>query len=64
MAGTTGAELLGLAPGDRVVHDRWGSGVVVSVEGAGEQARGRVQFGEVGEKQLLFSMAPLQRDEP
>jgi DNA helicase-2/ATP-dependent DNA helicase PcrA len=61
---TTGAELLGLAPGDRVVHDRWGSGVVVSVEGAGEQARGRVRFGEVGEKQLLFSMAPLQRDEP
>ena len=61
--GTTGAELLGLAPGDRVVHERWGSGVVVSVEGAGEQARGRVRFGGVGEKQLLFSMTPLRRED-
>ncbi|HUD68735.1 MAG TPA: UvrD-helicase domain-containing protein [Acidimicrobiales bacterium] len=60
---TTGAELLGLAPGDRVVHERWGSGVVVSVEGTGEQARGRVRFGDAGEKQLLFAMAPLQRDD-
>ena len=60
---TTGAELLGLTPGDRVVHERWGTGVVVSVEGTGDQARGRVRFGDVGEKQLLFSMAPLRREE-
>jgi DNA helicase-2/ATP-dependent DNA helicase PcrA len=46
-----------------VVHERWGTGVVVSVEGTGDQARGRVRFGDVGEKQLLFSMAPLRREE-
>jgi DNA helicase II / ATP-dependent DNA helicase PcrA len=58
---TTGAELLGLVPGDEVRHERWGRGVVVTVEGEGAQARGRVRFDEVGEKQLLFSMAPLTR---
>ncbi len=58
---TTGAEQLGLAPGDAVVHERWGPGVVVSVEGEGLQTRGRVRFEQVGDKQLLFSMAPLRR---
>jgi DNA helicase-2/ATP-dependent DNA helicase PcrA len=58
---TTGAELLGLAPGDAVIHERWGRGTVVTVEGQGAQARGRVRFDDVGEKQLLFSMAPLRR---
>jgi DNA helicase II / ATP-dependent DNA helicase PcrA len=60
---TTGAELLGLAPGDVVLHERWGRGVVVTVEGEGAQARGRVRFDDVGEKQLLFSMAPLTRSD-
>ena len=58
---TTGAELLGLAPGDAVEHDRWGPGTVLTVEGHGTQLRGRVRFDHVGEKQLLFSMAPLHR---
>jgi DNA helicase-2/ATP-dependent DNA helicase PcrA len=59
---TTGAEHLGLVPGDEVVHERWGHGTVLSVEGAGAQARGRVRFDDVGEKQLLFAMAPLRRE--
>jgi len=61
---STGAELLGLAPGDRVLHERWGPGTVLSVEGEGAQARGRVRFEGLGDKQLLFSMAPLTRAEP
>jgi DNA helicase-2/ATP-dependent DNA helicase PcrA len=60
---STGAELLGLLPGDEVEHDRWGPGTVVSVEGTGAQQRGRVRFDHVGEKQLLFAMAPLHRRE-
>ena len=60
-APSTGAELLGLAAGDEVVHERWGPGTILSIEGTGAQMRGRVRFGEVGEKQLLFSMAPLRR---
>jgi len=58
---STGGELLGLAAGDEVVHERWGTGTVVSVEGTGTQMRGRVRFASVGEKQLLFSMAPIRR---
>ena len=59
---STGAELLGLAPGDEVVHERWGTRHGRSrVEGAGAQMRGRVRFDAVGEKQLLFAMAPLHR---
>jgi DNA helicase-2/ATP-dependent DNA helicase PcrA len=62
-APSTGAELLGLVPGDAIVHERWGRGVVVSVEGEGAQTRGRVRFDDVGEKQLLFSMSPIVRFE-
>ena len=60
---STGAELLGLVAGDEVVHERWGRGTVVSVEGEGTHARGHVRFDVVGDKQLLFSMAPLVRAE-
>jgi len=39
-----GAEKLGLEVGDRVVHDRFGPGVVTTVEGAGSHARAAVDF--------------------
>jgi len=61
---TTGAELLGLCAGDEVIHDRWGPGTVLSVDGEGVQARGKVRFEGVGDKQLLFSMAPIRRAGP
>ena len=44
----TGAETLGLAPGDPVVHDRWGEGVVLSATGEGDGAQAEVRFGSVG----------------
>ncbi|HEY3942998.1 MAG TPA: UvrD-helicase domain-containing protein [Acidimicrobiales bacterium] len=58
---STGAEQLGLAPGDLVVHERWGDGVVLSTRGEGERAQARVRFGQVGEKSLLLSATPLRR---
>jgi DNA helicase-2/ATP-dependent DNA helicase PcrA len=60
---STGAELLGLGAGDEVVHGRWGRGTVVAVEGEGAQAKAKVRFDQVGDKQLLLSMTPLQRAE-
>ncbi len=39
--GSTGAEDLGLAPGDEVVHDHWGRGVVLSAKGEGCAPRRR-----------------------
>jgi DNA helicase II / ATP-dependent DNA helicase PcrA len=58
---TTGAETLGLVPGDRVVHDRWGEGVVVSAKGEGDGAQAEVRFASVGTKKLLLSAAPIAR---
>jgi DNA helicase-2/ATP-dependent DNA helicase PcrA len=57
----TGAELLGLRVGDKVVHGRWGEGDVIVVDGAGEDAEAEVHFASVGRKKLLLRMAPLKR---
>ena len=59
--GSTGAEDLGLAPGDEVVHDHWGRGVVVSAKGEGSRAQATVDFDSVGKKNLLLSATPLRR---
>jgi DNA helicase-2/ATP-dependent DNA helicase PcrA len=58
---SSGAEQLGLEPGDRVVHGKWGEGNVVEASGPGEDAEAVVQFGSVGRKKLLLRMAPLKR---
>ncbi|MGD0692616.1 MAG: DNA helicase II, partial [Acidimicrobiales bacterium] len=58
---STGAELLGLAVGERVVHDRFGPGVVTRVEGTGSHARAAVDFEQHGTKQLVLAMTPLHR---
>jgi DNA helicase-2/ATP-dependent DNA helicase PcrA len=57
----TGGHLLGLTPGDEVVHDRWGPGRVLSVRGEGDRATASVRFAGVGDKTLMLSMAPLRR---
>ncbi len=58
---STGAETLGLRVGDRVVHDRYGAGEVVHVEGEGTHARASVNFDDHGTKQLVLAMTPLRR---
>ncbi len=58
---STGAENLGLRVGERVVHDRYGPGVVTTVDGTGSHARATVTFDEHGTKQLVLAMTPLRR---
>jgi DNA helicase-2/ATP-dependent DNA helicase PcrA len=58
---STGAEQLGLVVGERVVHDRFGPGVVISVDGSASHARAAVRFDEHGTKQLVLAMTPLRR---
>jgi DNA helicase-2/ATP-dependent DNA helicase PcrA len=58
---STGAELLGLNIGDRVIHDRFGPGVVTRVEGEGSHSRATVNFQEHGTKHLVLAMTPLKR---
>ena len=57
----SGAELLGLVAGDRVVHGQWGEGTVLEATDPGEDAEAVVQFGTVGRKRLLLRMAPVKR---
>jgi DNA helicase-2/ATP-dependent DNA helicase PcrA len=57
---STGAEKLGIKVGDHVVHDRYGPGIVVSVDGTGSHSRAAVTFDEHGTKQLVLAMTPLK----
>jgi DNA helicase-2/ATP-dependent DNA helicase PcrA len=58
---STGAEKLNLKVGERVVHDRYGPGVVTHVDGEGSHTRASVNFDEHGTKQLVLAMTPLRR---
>ncbi len=59
--GGTGAEALGLRPGETVVHSKWGEGVVLDVRGEGHKAEATVRFPGLGDKHLLLHLAPLAR---
>jgi DNA helicase-2/ATP-dependent DNA helicase PcrA len=58
---SSGAEDLGLVPGDAVVHTRFGQGVVIEVQGAGEDARATICFPTHGEKRFLLALSPIER---
>jgi DNA helicase-2/ATP-dependent DNA helicase PcrA len=45
--------------GKAVFHTRFGEGVVVTLEGSGEDARAEVNFGRHGRKWLALSVAKL-----
>jgi DNA helicase-2/ATP-dependent DNA helicase PcrA len=51
-----------LSPGDRVTHDKFGLGTVVSSDGYGDQAEAKIDFGgEYGVKHLVLRYAPLEK---
>ncbi|MET9337250.1 DNA helicase PcrA [Nonomuraea sp. NPDC003804] len=56
-----GKQLPSLAPGDRVTHDAFGLGTVVSVDGVAEKTKVKIDFGGGGEKTLLLAYAPLEK---
>jgi DNA helicase-2/ATP-dependent DNA helicase PcrA len=45
--------------GQGVFHTKFGEGVIVTLEGAGEDARAQVNFGRHGPKWLALAMAKL-----
>ena len=49
----------GLRVGKGVFHNKFGEGVVVTLEGAGADARAQVNFGRHGMKWLALSVAKL-----
>ncbi|MFJ1592011.1 DNA helicase PcrA [Kitasatospora albolonga] len=50
-----------LVVGDRVTHDQFGLGTVTAVEGAGDQAKATVDFGDERPKKLLLRYAPVEK---
>ena len=54
-------EIPSLEPGDRVVHDSFGMGTVVALEGAGEKSVASIDFGSDGVKRLLLRYAPVEK---
>ncbi|HZJ05888.1 MAG TPA: DNA helicase PcrA [Nocardioidaceae bacterium] len=50
-----------LVPGDRVLHDSFGMGSVVSLEGVAENAVASIDFGSEGVKRLLLRYAPVEK---
>ena len=54
-------EVPSLEPGDRVVHDSFGMGTVVALEGAADKAVASIDFGSEGVKRLLLRYAPVEK---
>ena len=50
-----------LAPGDRVLHDSFGMGTVVAVEGVAEKSVASIDFGSEGVNRLLLRYAPVEK---
>ena len=53
--------VIAVEPGDRVTHDTFGLGTVVSVNGTGEKAEATIDFGNSGTKRLLLRYAPVEK---
>jgi DNA helicase-2/ATP-dependent DNA helicase PcrA len=51
-----------LSPGDRVTHDSYGLGTVLSVEGRGDDPEAKIDFGgDYGIKHLVLRYAPIEK---
>jgi DNA helicase-2/ATP-dependent DNA helicase PcrA len=51
-----------LAPGDKVTHDAYGLGTVLSVQGSGDDPEAKIDFGgEYGVKHLVLRYAPIEK---
>ncbi|MEX1217273.1 MAG: DNA helicase PcrA [Acidimicrobiales bacterium] len=57
----SGADAIGLKVGDDVRHGKFGEGVILGIEGAGDKAEAIVRFPGFGEKRLLLAWAPLEK---
>jgi DNA helicase-2/ATP-dependent DNA helicase PcrA len=57
----SGVDASQISPGDRVLHNKWGAGVVLDITGTGDRAEATVQFDELGQKRLLLAWAPLKK---
>lgn len=55
------APVVSLQAGDRVTHEKFGLGTVVSTSGVGEKSDATIDFGSAGVKRLLLRYAPVEK---
>ncbi|MEG3615826.1 DNA helicase PcrA [Isoptericola haloaureus] len=55
------ADIPSLSVGDKVSHDAYGVGTVVGLEGAGQNAVAKIDFGADGTKRLLLRFSPVTK---
>jgi DNA helicase-2/ATP-dependent DNA helicase PcrA len=53
-------DISGLKVGDKVQHQRFGFGQVVSIEGDASNAKAIVQFDQMGQKTLVLKFAKMR----
>jgi DNA helicase II / ATP-dependent DNA helicase PcrA len=53
--------VVSLAAGERVTHQRFGLGTVVSTSGVGDKSEATIDFGSAGVKRLLLRYAPVEK---
>lgn len=59
---SSGGDKMGWRAGDKAVHKKWGTGMVVSVKGTGEDVELDIAFPDpVGIKRLLAKFAPIEK---
>jgi DNA helicase-2/ATP-dependent DNA helicase PcrA len=51
----------GFRVGQSVHHARFGEGVIIRLEGNGDDARAKINFGPQGVKELLLGIAKLEK---
>ena len=56
-----GGPVVSLAAGERVTHQKFGLGTVVSVSGSADKAEATIDFGSAGVKRLLLRYAPVEK---
>lgn len=54
-------DVMVLAVGDRVLHDKFGMGTVIGVQGQGDKSEATIDFKSAGEKRLLLRYAPVEK---
>lgn len=58
--GKESARLDSIYPGEMVSHAKWGDGIVVDIEGSGDDAVATISFSDIGTKRVLLSYTPLE----
>ena len=56
-----GGTVVSLIAGERVTHQKFGLGTVVSTSGSGDKAEATIDFGSAGIKRLLLRYAPVEK---